>query len=97
MGDLQDPAGGLLTVIPESLVHPFGAETLAEAVVKLRPDRYVLTEAEIVIGRPDAFDLRERGPGLDLARWRRMRNLYFGGLLAVGGIVAVRAFAPLFK
>lgn len=96
--ELRSPAGELLATIPDVLVHPrIGvrtADTLAETVVKVRPDRYALAPEASSLGRPASFDLREViGSGIDVHAWRRRRNVVTlvvaGALLLIGAVPLV--------
>jgi len=88
-GELQDPDGRTLATIPEALLFPRGAhwwddgDTLAQSIVRARPERYELTGPKGLVGRPHEFDLLGRGTALDVPAWRRRQNLILWGLLLV--------------
>jgi hypothetical protein len=94
-GELRGGDGSRLAIVPMNLVYLketwLTAPTLAEAVVRMRPDLFVLTEARW--GRADAFG--RRGPAvvpIDQAEVGRAHTRRFFGLLvplAVVGIVTL--------
>jgi Bacterial PH domain len=99
---LRTPDGMPLATVPDELVHPKihvrTAYTLAESVVRSRPDRYALAPDNPSLGRPASFDLRERvGDGGDPVEWRRRRDyslaVIFGGVIVLGiiGVIALLA------
>jgi hypothetical protein len=99
---LCTPDGLPLATVPDELVHPKihvrTAYTLAELVVRSRPDRYALAPDSPSLGRPASFDLRERiGDGVDLGVWRRQRDsvlvLVLGGLVVLGIIGGILLLA----
>jgi hypothetical protein len=88
--ELRDALGGVTARIPEGLAMAGEDEamggfiTLAEAVVMLRPDRYVA-----VPGILPTFRLRRAGePPTDLLALREPKNLF---VLALVGILAIGA------
>ena len=99
---LRTPDGLPLATVPDELVHPKiyvrTAYTLAESVVRSRPDRYALAPDSLSLGRPASFDLRERiGDGVDLVVWRRQRDsvlvVVLGGLVLLGIIGGILLLA----
>lgn len=100
--ELRSPAGEVLAIVPDELVHPKvywrTAFTLAESVVRTRPDRYALTPG-FGLGRPSSFDLRERvGEGIDGVAWHRRQNRFvaflLAGLLLLGAIPMILLMLP---
>lgn len=97
-GELLGLDGSVLTTIPVNLVYLkatwFTAPTLAEMVVKARPDRYILTSAQL--GRPDSFCLIGSAvERLDMRAAERRREWLFWALVSVMvivGLVAVVLF-----
>ncbi|MGH2488872.1 MAG: hypothetical protein ACRDFR_04580 [Candidatus Limnocylindria bacterium] len=91
--ELRDPEDRPLARIPESLIYPGGkhwcesGDTFAEAIVTARPDRYVLTGPKSLITRPNEFSLRGQGPELDVASWRRRRNVVGAVLLVLSMLI----------
>jgi hypothetical protein len=88
--ELRSTAGQLLAKVPDEIVHPkvnwFSGDTLAESVVRARPDRFALAPDRALLGRPASFDLRERiGSGVDLVEWKRRRDSVL--LVVIGGLV----------
>lgn len=97
---LRTPDGLPLATVPDELVHPKihfrTAYTLADSVVRSRPDRYALAPDSPSLGRPASFDLRERiGDGVDIVVWRRQRDyslaVVFSGVLVLEiiGVIAL--------
>jgi hypothetical protein len=92
-GELRDADGQTLVTIPESLIYPRGphwwddGDTLAQAVVNTRPDRYELTGPKSLVGRPGEFDLIGRRTALDVPAWRRRQHLFLGVLLLISMLV----------
>ena len=91
--ELRGPDGSLLARIPQSLLYPKTgwrkALTLAEWVVKARPDRYVIS-GDNGWGRGDAFDLRDRiAAPAALRAGKRRRDLLFGALFVSTGVMLV--------
>lgn len=92
--ELRSPDGELLADIPDEIVHPKpgwrSADTLAESVVQVRPDRFALAPDTPSLGRPASFDLRDRvGAGVDLVAWKRRRDAILVAVFAVLILVGV--------
>ena len=86
--ELHSPDGKLLAEVPDEIVHPKQgwrtADTLAESVVQVRPDRFALATDRPSLGRPASFDLRDRvGAGVDLVAWKRRRDIILIAVFAV--------------
>jgi len=100
--ELRGPDGELLADIPDEIVHPKpgwrSADTLAESVVKVRPDRFVLATDRPSLGRPASFDLRDRvRRGVDLVAWKRRRDIILIAVFAVLVLLGVIGGLLLFR
>jgi hypothetical protein len=92
--ELRSAAGQLLAEMPDEIVHPkvhwFSGDTLAESVVRARPDRFSLASDRASLGRPASFGLRDRiGSGVDLIEWKRRRDSVL--LVVISGLVLLGA------
>lgn len=92
---LLAPGGNVLATVPSYLVAPGGPgpRSLAEAVVSVRPDRYVLTPGGMHSLTP-WFDLRDRAVSID-ARYDPRRSRNVAVLLVVTFLVVVGVLAAI--
>jgi len=90
---LLAPGGEVLATVPSYLVAPGGPGpgSLAEAVVSVRPDRYVLTPGGMHSLTP-WFDLRQRAVSVD-ARFDPQRSRKLAALLVATFIVGIGVLA----